>query len=141
MANQGRLPEGGRPFTHLKVAEGNIYRRVYLESNNSKIKITIKHDMPNIVDLVHRFHPANLSTADYFMRVSSTVKSNTLYHDSNGFLVAKRELNSRPDYQFIVTPTDRINANTYPVCSFAYFIENDKKMLFFSDRAQGVASY
>jgi hypothetical protein len=35
---------------------------------------------------------------DYFMKVSTSVKSSTLYHDSNGFLVAKRILNHRPDY-------------------------------------------
>jgi hypothetical protein len=40
------------------------------------------------------------------MKVSSTVKDNTLYHDSNGFLVAKRILNSRPDYQFSPNPDD-----------------------------------
>jgi hypothetical protein len=46
--------------------------------------------MPNIIDIVHSFKPLNHSIADYFMKVSSTVKSDTLYHDSNGFLVSKR---------------------------------------------------
>lgn len=34
-----------------------------------------------------------------------------------------------------------INANTYPVCSFAYLLQGDKKLLFFTDRAQGVSTY
>lgn len=59
---------------------------------------------------------------DYFMKISSTVKNDTLYHDSNGFLVAKRFYNQRPDYQFTAKPEDAINANTYPVCSFAYLL-------------------
>lgn len=75
------------------------------------------------------------------MKVSSNIKSDTLYHDSNGFLVAKREIDQRPDYEFKPIAGDKINANTYPVCSFAYFIENGKKFVFFTDRAQGVASY
>lgn len=58
------------------------------------------------------------------MKVSTSVKSDILYHDSNGFLVSKRVLNSRPDYQFKIGPEDKINGNTYPVCSFAYFIQN-----------------
>jgi hypothetical protein len=46
--------------------------------------------MPNIIDVVHSFCPSNTSIIDYFMKVSSSVKSETLYHDSNGFLVSKR---------------------------------------------------
>lgn len=79
--------------------------------------------------------------ADYFMKVSSSVKSDTLFHDSNGFLVSKRPLNWKPDYEFNMKPEDIINGNTYPVCSFAYLIQGDKKFLFFTDRAQGVASF
>lgn len=78
---------------------------------------------------------------DYFMKVQSNVRSDTLYHDANGFLVAKRPLNWRPDYVYNIKPDDIINANTYPVCSFAYLLQDNKKMLFFTDRAQGVASF
>lgn len=56
-------------------------------------------------------------------------------------MVAKREINKRPDYEFIEKPEDRINANNYPVCSFAYFLDGDKKMTFFTDRALGVSSF
>lgn len=38
-------------------------------------------------------------------------------------------------------PDDIINGNTYAVCSFAYLVEGNKKLLFFTDRAQGVASF
>lgn len=36
---------------------------------------------------------------------------------------------------------DIINANTYPACSFAYLLKGDKKLVFFTDRAQGVATF
>lgn len=75
------------------------------------------------------------------MKVGSNIKSNELYHDANGFLVAKREVDKRPDYEFVPHPDDRINANNYPVCTFAYFLNRDKKMTFFTDRALGVASF
>lgn len=107
----------------------------------STIKITVTNEQLNIIDVVHAFKPEDRSMVDYFMKVSSTVKSDTLYHDSNGFLVAKRALNQRPDYEIIAKPEDAINGNTYPACSFAYFKEDGKKFLFFTDRAQGVASF
>lgn len=38
---------------------------------------------------------------DYYLRIKSNVnQTSEFYHDSNGFLVAKRILNSRPDYEF-----------------------------------------
>jgi len=89
--------------------------------------------------MIHTFHPTSIQISDFFLRVSSTIKNSPLYHDSNGFLVAKRYLNSRPDYKVKISPDDFINANTYPACSFAYLMEGNKKLVFFSDRAQGVA--
>ena len=47
----------------------------------------------------------------------------------------------KPDYDFKMKKEDAINGNTYPVCSFAYLIDGDKKFLFFTDRAQGVAAF
>jgi hypothetical protein len=70
----------------------------------SSIRITVKNDEPNIIDVIQKFQPTSSDFIDYFMMVSSTVKSDTLYHDSNGFLVKKRLLNTRPDYKFIVVP-------------------------------------
>lgn len=78
---------------------------------------------------------------DYFLKVSSNIKNSILYHDSNGYLVSKRVLNSRPDYNFDIIPEDIINSNTYPATAFAYLTDDTKKFIFFSDRAQGVCSY
>lgn len=43
---------------------------------------------------------------DYFLRVESNVKSaeQEFYHDSNGYLVAKRKIGYRPDYDWIYKP-------------------------------------
>jgi hypothetical protein len=93
------------------------------------------------VDFVLNFEPPNRNMADYFLQVESTVKSNTMFHDSNGYLVSKREVDVRPDYKWDAKEGDRINANNYPACSFAYLIKDHKKFLVFLDRAQGVAMY
>mgnify|MGYP002078340014 CR=1 FL=1 len=98
MANNGNLENIGAPLNDLKVAEGKIFKRFYTKSTVSILKITIKNDEPNMIDVWHNFKPATRAMQDYFMKVSSTVKSSTLYHDSNGFLVAKRLYNQRPDY-------------------------------------------
>lgn len=93
------------------------------------------------MDIVFDFKPSARSMQDYFLKVDSGVKSDVLYHDSNGFLVAKRILNHRPDYDYEWKKEDAINGNTYPVCSFAYLLSGDKKIVFFTDRAQGVAAF
>lgn len=40
----------------------------------------------------------------------------------------KRKVGYRPDYKWDYKPEDKINANTYPMCSFAYAIDGDKKV-------------
>lgn len=52
--------------------------------------MTIKNDEPNIADVVLDFKPPSRSMVDYFVKMSSTVKSESMYHDSNGYLVSKR---------------------------------------------------
>ena len=141
MSNNGIIEPFSSTFTQMKVGEGKNFKRVIATSVPSTIKITVKNDEPNMIDVVHTFKPENRNMVDYFMKVSSTVQSDTLYHDSNGFLVSKRALSSKPDYEFKMKKEDIINGNTYPVCSFAYLIDGDKKFLFFTDRAQGVASF
>lgn len=39
---------------------------------------------------------------DYFLKVDSNVinKDNEFYHDANGYLVAKRKIGTRPDYEW-----------------------------------------
>lgn len=60
---------------------------------------------------------------DYFLKIDSSIKGNDeFYHDMNGYLVSKRKIGSRPDYNWIYKQEDKINANTYPMCSFAYAI-------------------
>ena len=46
------------------------------------------------------FKPPSRDYVDYFIRMSSTVKGSTMFHDSNGYLVSKREVNKRPDYEW-----------------------------------------
>jgi hypothetical protein len=41
----------------------------------------------------------------------------------------KRKVGYRPDYKWDYKPEDKINANTYPMCSFAYAIDGDKKVI------------
>lgn len=98
MSNKGTLEPFASHFTELKIAEGKIFKRVIANSVPSKIKITVKNDEPNVIDVVHNFKPESRLMADYFMKVSSGVKSDVLFHDSNGFLVSKRPLNYKPDY-------------------------------------------
>lgn len=95
----------------------------------------------SLVDIVFNFKPPTNTPFDYFLKVSSHIKSSDLYHDSNGYLVSKRILNKRPDYSHNIRQEDIINGNTYPVTSFAYLIKDNEKMIFFSDRAQGVSAY
>ena len=67
---------------------------------------------------------------DYFIQVQSKLESRgQFYHDSNGYLVMKRKVGYRPDYKWDYKPEDKINANTYPMCSFAYAIDGDKKVI------------
>ncbi len=40
----------------------------------------------------------------------------------------KRKVGYRPDYKWDYKTEDKINANTYPMCSFAYAIDGDKKV-------------
>lgn len=82
----------------MKVAEGSLYIKVMIKSNVLTVRLTIKIDEPNIVDFSLDFKPPNRSYVDYFLKMSSSVKSEVLYHDSNGYLVARREKNQRPDY-------------------------------------------
>lgn len=68
--------------------------------------------------------------ADYFIKIDSGVDSKGEFlHDMNGYLVINRKVGVRPDYRWDYKPEDKINANTYPVCSFAYALAGGKKVL------------
>ena len=84
----------------MKVAEGSLYIKVVAQSNVLTARLTIKIDEPNIVDFSLDFKPPTRSYADYFVKMTSSVKSEVLYHDSNGYLVSRREKNKRPDYDW-----------------------------------------
>jgi hypothetical protein len=47
----------------------------------------------------------------------------------NGYLVSKRKVGYRPDYEWVYKVEDKINANTYPVCSFAYMVDSAQKVI------------
>jgi hypothetical protein len=83
-----------------------------------------------VIDLQTSFKPVNRDQNDYFIKVESTINSKgEFYHDSNGYLVIKRKVGERPDYKWEYRPEDKINANNYPMCSFAYAIDGDQKVL------------
>ena len=99
MSNTGSIEKMDHQFSEMRVSEGKIYTKVVCKSNIvGRMEITIKPDNPNIIDVIFDFKPGSRAMQDYFLKVESPVKSDMLYHDSNGFLVAKRILNERPDY-------------------------------------------
>lgn len=68
---------------------------------------------------------------DYFIKISSKIKAKgEFYHDMNGYLVSKRKIGERLDYEWTYHESDKINANTYPMCSFGYITDGIKKVIF-----------
>ena len=141
MFNTGNLTRLSHKYESIRVGLGENYRKIYLKSNVISLELTIKVNEPYVVDTVFTFSPPTNAVVDYFLKVSSEVSSSTLYHDSNGYLVSRRPLNWRPDYNYEIKPEDAINGNNYPATVFAYLLDSDKKFVFFSDRAQGVCAY
>ena len=81
------------------------------------------------MDLSSKFRPLTREMRDYFLRAESHVQnSDEFYHDSNGYLVSKRKIGYRPDYEWEYKTNDRINANNYPACSFAYLQDGTHKV-------------
>lgn len=82
-----------------------------------------------MIDLQTTFKPETRDLNDYFIKIDSKLNpKGEFYHDSNGYLVIKRQVGQRPDYNWNYKHEDKINANTYPMCSFAYAIDQDKKV-------------
>ena len=99
MSNTGSIDELNHEFNEMRVGEGKTYKKFIFKSNViSKLEITIHNQDQTQVDIVFDFKPIGRNMVDYFLKVDSLVKSSSLYHDSMGFLVAKRILNQRPDY-------------------------------------------
>jgi hypothetical protein len=129
MANNGQLSDMRISFDNVFVAKGKAFTKIYLASANDNVVVTIKNAEKNVIDLQTAFKPDTREQVDYFIKVESKVNSQgEFYHDSNGYLVIKRKVGERPDYNLDQKPEDKINANTYPMCSFAYAIEGDKKV-------------
>lgn len=128
MANDGVLSALDNKFSELWVAKGIRFTKVQVKSAFVTVIITIKNEEPNIIDYETTFTPPNRNLQDYFLKVSSAVAGDEFYHDMNGYLVSKRKIGFRPDYEWKYKPFDKINANTYPACSFAYILQDHKKV-------------
>ena len=64
------------------------------------------------------------------MKIDSDIKNKKeFYHDVGGYLVFKRKIGYRPDYDWQYKKEDKINANNAPMCSFAYVIDAEKKVV------------
>lgn len=130
MANNGQLSDMRFILDNVSVAKGKVFTKIYLSSTSNSAIVTIKNAEKNVIDLQTVFKPDTRDLVDYFIKVESKINSQgEFYHDSNGYLVIKRKVGERPDYKWDYKPEDKINANNYPMCSFAYAIEGDKKVL------------
>lgn len=131
MSNNGQLNDMRFTLDGMSVAKGKTFTKVYFSSRTNNVVLTIKNTERNVIDLQTTFKPENRDMNDYFIKIDSKLNpKGEFYHDSNGYLVIKRRVGERPDYKWIYRNEDKINANTYPMCSFAYAIEGDKKVIF-----------
>lgn len=106
---------------------------MFFDGEKIDFELTFRKDDPSHVETNLIFTPTGYHMVDYFLRVESNVKSptNEFFHDSNGYLVAKRKIGYRPDYDWVYKPEDKINANTYPACSFFYQVNEEEKVFYF----------
>ncbi len=129
MANNGQLSDLKINLDVLSVAKGKVFTKIYIGNQENNVIVTIKNSEKTVIDLETSFKPPSRDQNDYFIKVESTINSKgEFYHDSNGYLVIKRKVGERPDYKWEYRPEDKINANTYPMCSFAYAIDGDQKV-------------
>lgn len=122
MANNGQLSVLNGGWSNMQVVEFGPFYRVLFDGPKIDITLTFRKDDPSIIEHHMVFTPTSYNSADYFLRVDSNIKSTTseFFHDANGYLVSKRKIGFRPDYEWIYKPEDKINANTYAACSFFY---------------------
>ena len=80
------------------------YHKIFFTSQNKKIEIyiTLKKNDPSNIDYDLKFTPFGYSMVDYFLKVESNIvnENSEFYHDSNGYLVSKRKIGYRPDYNW-----------------------------------------
>jgi hypothetical protein len=88
----------------LKVLSFGDYHRFYFSSQNKKIEIyiTLKKNDPSHLEYDLKFTPFSYNMVDYFLKVESNIvnENNEFYHDANGYLVSKRKIGYRPDYNW-----------------------------------------
>lgn len=112
-------------YSSLEVAEGKHFTKIVAYSQLNTLTLTIKNGEYNILDIQNTFEPPNFQLSDYFLRVESSIDpKDDFFHDMNGYLVMKRKIGFRPDYEWQYKVIDQISANTYPLCSFAYILQN-----------------
>lgn len=133
MSNTGQIEEiPDLKFRDLRIVIGRKYTQVSVSSTIASVLITFANSEMNIVDIEATFKPNTWQMFDYFLKVDSTVKSRgPFYHDVNGYLVSQRKIGERLDYDWIYRNEDKINANNYPMCSFGYVIQGDRKVRFY----------
>ena len=143
MVNNGSLDQLDN-FDSVKVFKGGRFLKLIVTHKNTiSSYMTVDLTTPELMDLNTHFRAPPNAIKDYFLKVSTNVTNpdKEFYHDANGYLVVKRKVNTRPDYKFTAVTQDRINANTYPMTSFAYIKDKTTKLVVFTDRSQGVSIY
>ena len=92
----------------MKVLTGlNIAKIMLVFNSNVKTIITIAKNEKMIFDILSDLLPTS-KNADFYLKVESDVQSpnKDFYHDANGYLVMRRELDKRPDFDFTIAPGD-----------------------------------
>ena len=111
--------------------EGKKYCKLFLKGRAANIELTINLKDPHLVDIRTAFQPPSMQANDYFLKIDSTLRPDeTFYHDVNGYLVSKRKIGHRHDYDWNYKKEDKINANNYPMCSFSYILDDNRKVCF-----------
>ena len=131
MANEGRISEVKEMnFVDVMVGKGHVYTKIYAVTNGKEyLTITVCNRDMSVLDVETYFKPPSRDMVDYFIQVESNIQSeDEFYHDVNGYLVSRRKIGWRPDYKWDYKGEDKINANTFPMCSFMYAIQGDRKV-------------
>ena len=85
---------------------GQRFVKIYLNFSDQALssEITIDLTKPEQIDINSKFRAPVNQVKDYFIKISSNI-SNTnkqFYHDANGYLVMKRKVNWKPDYNYTI---------------------------------------
>lgn len=101
MANNGQISDMKFTLDSIFIAKGKVFTKIYMASKINNVVVTIKNSEKNIIDLQTTFKPDTRDLNDYFIKIDSKIQSKgEFYHDSNGYLVIKRKVGERPDYNW-----------------------------------------